>query len=400
MTDPSLIKDLFERGRRFATEGRLTEAETVLREALRLTRGRDDASEARACGNLGTFYGIHGRNFEALLLYRRALAIDRAREDWRLVVLHLANLATIYTELDLHARLQSLIQGMDDALVRLGEEDPRHRPTWERTLFARFEAALWLGDREGARALLPDLRRATKDEEPRIAAQVDLMEARLRRLEDDPAGALAAVEHGLAVADLPSSVQLDLLVERVRAAERLRDETAVRRMAEEAVNRLAAAGGDSHLVEIAITAGSRLAAALERVGGSAEHVRRAYDLAASATLERIRQLDACLRDLPELSTTTAEDHAWFAELREQFAKDQEALLRRVAPVLEAARAAGDSPLHPANDTDGLIRLCAWCCTVKTREGRWLPVAHFIPSEPNVRVTHSICPPCAERMRGR
>ncbi len=398
MSDDEHVKELMESGRHLAFEGRLEEAEAALREALRLTRGVGSAAESRACGNLGTFYGIHGRNFEALLLYRRALAIDRGRGDWRLVVLHLANMASIYCQLDLHSRLRDLIREMDEALGRLGEEAPPYPATRDRSLYARFEAACWLSDLDGARRWLDAIDQAPRvDVDPRLEAMIHYLRAELCQKAGEPKAAVQAIDEGLAVPGVPLSAQLDLLAARVRVLEKAGDAEAVLRGAADALERLEAVRSDPHLTENAIQCGGVLAGAVERAGGPPELARRAYDVAASATLERIRQLDALMRDLPELSTATREDYTWFATLRAGFAHEQKALLDRVAALLEAARHEGRSPFYEREE-EGLIRLCAWCSRVRTREDHWIPVAHFIPQEPNVRVTHSICPSCVTRLR--
>jgi len=394
-----LIKDLFVRGRRLAMDGRIQDAETVLKEALRLSRGLGTAAESRACGNLGTLYGIHGRNFEALLLYRRALAIDREREDWRLVVLHLANIAAIYVQLDLHARATDAIDELDATLPHIADDPTARQRAEDSALWVKVESAPWLGGVTNARTLLSRIREISRnDDDPRVHATVRRLDAALHREAGNHEAALGLLDEALRIEDLDPSTRLDLLLERVQALEALDRPDEARSVAIHALEGLESVAGNAQLAADSVQAGAWLAAWFEHGDDASAYAHRAYDLAASATMERIRQLDAALGDLPELSSATTEDHTWFAELRDHYAHEQRALLERVVTVLEEARRQGRSPLHAVDGDDGLIRLCAWCCTVRTAEGHWIPVAHFIPSEPRVRVTHSICPACARRLR--
>ena len=41
-----------------------------------------------------------------------------------------------------------------------------------------------------------------------------------------------------------------------------------------------------------------------------------------------------------------------------------------------------------------IPVCAWCESVRTSEGTWLPIGHYIPRDGPFELTHGICPPCA------
>lgn len=133
--------------------------------------------------------------------------------------------------------------------------------------------------------------------------------------------------------------------------------------------------------------------------GLADDAHRAYDIAATATMERIRQLDDCMRELPELAGAEDQEYAWLRDLRIQFQSQQQELLAHVADQLERARLLGDSPIHDHSAGHDLVRLCAWCGRVGTPAGQWLPVAHYVPDREDLRVTHTICDRCASRMRG-
>jgi hypothetical protein len=62
------------------------------------------------------------------------------------------------------------------------------------------------------------------------------------------------------------------------------------------------------------------------------------------------------------------------------------------------RASKDGAPFLHSPTDGLVCVCvcAWCLRVRRGEG-WLPVGHFLEGGYELRVTHGLCPDCAERL---
>jgi hypothetical protein len=100
-----------------------------------------------------------------------------------------------------------------------------------------------------------------------------------------------------------------------------------------------------------------------------------------------------VRTLPELGVLDAEDRSWMGDLRREFEADQEDLRAHAMAFLEKARLQGHSPLHAENPQDDLVRICAWCGTVRSRSDQWVPIRQYLPSDDHLKVTHSICPPC-------
>ncbi|MFV1960018.1 MAG: hypothetical protein ACC662_11475, partial [Planctomycetota bacterium] len=263
--------------------------------------------------------------------------------------------------------------------------------------FTRCELAVHDGELETARALWKRVQETWgKIPEPRVHAYLKGLETDLLRAEGRCEEAMQALEQGLETPGIPLPPELDLLVHRVRTLSRLERRGAAVRAAERALERLEEVRGDASLVAETSEYGIELAAYLHDAGAH-DLAARAYDLAASAILERIRQLDACMRDLPELSTTTDEDLDWLRDLQSRQRARQRDLLDRVGALLQEARRDGTSPFHDEATTNDLVRLCAWCGRVVTRGGNWLPVAHYIPESAGVRVTHTICPRCMTRV---
>ncbi len=126
-------------------------------------------------------------------------------------------------------------------------------------------------------------------------------------------------------------------------------------------------------------------------------LRRAYDIAGAAILERMAQLDRALRMVPELSVAEPEDRQTLERSRGRFQVQQAAVLEGVAAVLARRIHVAEAPL-PAFDRDGrYLRVCAWCRRVAMANGTWLPVGHYLPSGLPPRtpfhLSHGICPDC-------
>lgn len=137
-----------------------------------------------------------------------------------------------------------------------------------------------------------------------------------------------------------------------------------------------------------------LAELLEDPCGDLIGSKRAYDIAATAMVSRILELDRAVKEIPQLGFTDASDIAVFAESRWRFTEQQERMAQALRRMLERAARAGVEDLAPMLDPDTLGRVCAWCGKVGTPRGTWLPIAQYLPKAEPSRLTHGICPTCA------
>ena len=96
------------------------------------------------------------------------------------------------------------------------------------------------------------------------------------------------------------------------------------------------------------------------------------------------------RNVPELAVLSDEDRAWIRDLQTHYRAEQGTLLEHVAALLRRGRDDAAAFLYTGGHDRSLVRLCAWCKRVSTRDGHWLPLAHYIPSDPEILVTHGIC----------
>lgn len=127
--------------------------------------------------------------------------------------------------------------------------------------------------------------------------------------------------------------------------------------------------------------------------------RRAYEIAATAALERIRELQAFALELPHLSRASDEDRQILEEYRGRFESERALLLSALARLLEqegpATRLFGES----REDQDAAIKVCAWCQKVQGPDGIWfMPEQALLPRGP-LYVTHGICEACFRRETG-
>jgi hypothetical protein len=147
-----------------------------------------------------------------------------------------------------------------------------------------------------------------------------------------------------------------------------------------------------------VALGTRLGKRLLEASAPFEYVRRAYDLAASAALDRVAELHVCVGDLPELSDAEPADFAILAEYRERFQRQQTQMLAAVAKAFEEAVDRGEATLEALGSASAGLLVCAWCERLRSRDGVWMPVLRFLPGGTELRITHGICPACRERVR--
>jgi hypothetical protein len=87
-------------------------------------------------------------------------------------------------------------------------------------------------------------------------------------------------------------------------------------------------------------------------------------------------------------------HAWNALMRLSVFWTTAYLLSRSRFETFATRAA----LERSRRLPPIIPICAWCRKMKSAHEEWQTLEEFLSKETDVRLTHGICQPCAERLR--
>jgi len=125
----------------------------------------------------------------------------------------------------------------------------------------------------------------------------------------------------------------------------------------------------------------------------------ALDRGAICAIERIREIDRVVRDLPELSFVTIDDRALLARVRKRFSTEHRELLRALATLFERAGTAEEPWFAGLLSGDHAV-VCAWCARLRSDEGQWMPVGHLMPHDGPLRLSHGICETCLEQLYDR
>ncbi len=364
----------------------------MLEEALRLLRGVGTEIESRVCGNLGSLYAVQGRRFEAILLWRRGQEISEALGLRLLTARHGANLCGSYAALDLWSVLREALQAFADRIESFPPEE--QEGARELFLWPRVYLALHDQDLAAAETLVADFQRIHGDaEDPRTRSLSAAMRADLLAASGDREGAFEVLREAEAGPDLSLMDRVYVAYQsfhHLKEAGRL-DEA--RQRAADLLEPMEALVHETGAGDLSITLTADLAGVLAGDPAYAEAARRALDLAGTGVLRCIAELDAAARRMPELCALPAHDVAWIAELRVAYQREQQALIQRVTELTDDPRGAPLLFHETGPREDGYIRICAWCSRVAVTNGRWLPIAHFLPGGYGAPVSHGICRDC-------
>lgn len=383
------------RGRELADRGEFHAAEGVFRTLLTEARGRHTGNHARALATLTTLYGRAGRYLEAhtLGLHLATVARSVGPAADRTLAFALSRVCGALCQLRIADALEESLRELRAALDR--SPIPLSNLELEYHVAAGAHATM-VGDAARARAHIEAYRQIlgtvrAPDDVYRWA--LTMADGRVLLLEGRAAEARALVERLAADAPSPEFGRLHSLVLEVEIGASLGERARAIDAGREALARMAGVDRASFLAADYVHQGDLLARAFERLG-ELELAHEAYDRMAEAVLVSLEQVDECARWLPELGPGTSEANAPLSRARKQFLREQQALLGRVARLLERHDDSRirDLLVHP--EKDGLVVICAWCESVRTSEDVWLPIGHFVPRAGPFAVTHGLCPPCA------
>ncbi len=383
-------------GREMAEAGDLAGAEALFLDALSSVRGRRDGDEMWALRSLITLYGRAGRYFESLILSRRLA--DRARIPGAAAHLVFAyggicgSLNCLYLPELLETELHEM-----EALLSLvsGDERDSLEKEYHESSAGRAQHA---DDADAMRTHVDGFRKVMEREAsptPLDRWIATMNEAEIALLEGDPQRALLALEQVEEQKLTPRDHRLHGIPCWIRTYIALGDVTRATERAHEGLALLEEIERDSFRCSDLIHQGARIAQLMAADLEMPEAARHAYDLVAAAVVLRIAQLDEAVRHLPELGSA---DAAYAEELishRKRFVTEQRTLMARVAELMHDRQLIRDR-LGKEMPED-FIAICAWCERVRPEPDRWIPVGHFVPRNAGLRITHTLCPTCAQRM---
>lgn len=372
-------------------------AEAILRRGLSEVRGSQSRREVSACMLLSGVFRAQHREFEALVLARRASRLAERLGPPAAQAAALVHLGAALLAIGEHAAFDATASALEALLPSL---EPHETIAMRRPMLAyRAESFVERGDHDAARREI-----AVRDAMPledwlreQLAAEDAERDARMLCAEGRFGEALALVARwhrpdgprgvewfewtGVEIACRARTPQREGLAE---AAVRLLDEI------ERTGCQLLGPGG-------ALRLAASVGKALAQTPGEASPAQRAYRFAAAMMLERTRELDVCIAELGELSAAMEEDCRMLAEFRLRFVREHEAMLSTIAKSYDLPGADQPTVFHAYAAGDGRLRICAWCLQVRTPDGRELPIGHYVPDAERLAVTHGICDPCASRL---
>ena len=373
-------------------------AERSLMALLAAERGRGTAFERRACGSLAELYRRLTRDFEVLLLARRALAIIVPGTLPRQTAAMWYRLADALGGLGEWPAFRAALDEMARVLATVPADT--EIPLRRRLAVQRIRHAVRTGDLASAEREVADFERlialpAAETADPRwfdmIRASIAVQTGRL----DDARRLLDAVRARPASrAGVDPLPQYDL--EYALAAGRLDDARAVAgRMLDVVETR-----GEEFGTGSALLWASRAIEVATVHAPDPALARRAFDAAGRTILRRIAEVDHVMRLLPELSTSEPEDRAFLIASRARFQQEQARLLDGVADFFRTHLDTVADLVPRLDAMDAFVSVCAWCRRVALPDGAWLPVGHYLPRQGPLRLTHGICPECLARERSQ
>lgn len=132
-------------------------------------------------------------------------------------------------------------------------------------------------------------------------------------------------------------------------------------------------------------------------GGDVAGSLRALDLAGTAAVARLAELQHGADAGDALAVPSAEDHEILTEARHAWSEDRRTFLSAVARAIETAARSGGMDIHVLLAArEDHVTACAWCGSVRAAEDRWIPFEMYLPE--TSQLTHGACPGCAAGLR--
>ena len=368
-------------------------AEAHLRKLLRRHRKTGSLREIGVVNDLALVYQAACREFEVLVLARRAsrLAVERSYTLGSGIAF-----ARLAWALERLGEWDELERGADHLANLLPDLDLGHHPPAKRCIHAARRAVRAArGEFDAARYEHALVVAAG----PALTGDVDdafdgaLLEARIALASHLPASAANIAEHAgdRCAAGTRNWFRATTLLARALAA--VGDLGGAVRTAAPVLHALHSADarrlGPSGLL-------SFTAAMCEALGD--DPAATPFHAASSELLlARISEIQGCVAEIEELSDAAEEDRAILARHRTHFVIEQRLALQAIARIHDESHGAERPEQLERLTEDGRLRICAWCLTMRNAIGRVLPIGHLIPGSIRLGVTHGICDDCRARV---
>ena len=382
------------------TQGNGEAAEERYRRGLAIAFGSETKTERSACLNYALICVNEGRVFETLALAARARDLAARHGAWEQLALAHAYAARALAELDEWEASERELTLAEELLPRLSG---RYEAYVGRVL-ALHRLPFAEHERDAARVVsLCAAVIATLDADDEIGRAHLAVLADCYRLPSDEA--LAALEHALARFSFPVDLEgpMRVLEVELHAREGRFDAAfAAARVCLESLRRRRrdwVAVPQATCSSLQFRQGRQLLRRLDAIAehdGAADLYRETLDLVSELTLHNIWDLDAFLRQLPQVKLTDPHYIAALERFRERSLADFALLLDGLAARLDI-----EATTVPESDSrERQICICAWCHRLRGPDRLWLPLDDFEPPSAMSTITHGMCQECAASVQER
>lgn len=393
--DPALL-DAVHEAQALGDAGALGDAERILLDLVPTARELGTDNELYVFGTLMVVYSRSGRHFEALVLARtlaeRAIAVESYDGAANLYAAYCAELL----ELDARDLMPAALERLAGVLAELPDDEALNAR--EEYSHARCGLALLEGDEAEARAQcaafaaidIPDETRPWRKE-----LLVAMVHAEVEAVFGHHDLALQWLARADAIDHPERRVRLGQQLMEVELALGLGDLTRAREAAARTLAHLRELQDDVALASERIRVGAQLAAWSEGPLEDPRQAQSCFDLTTAAVFQRMAQLEASIRQLPELGLEDTDEATLLIDLRKRFTREQGELMKKVARFLQLQP--DFQPAVDLGDAKGHVVICAWCERLRAEDHTWLPIGHLVPRDGPLRISHGICPDCSKRL---
>ncbi|MCE9635011.1 MAG: hypothetical protein K8T90_04830 [Planctomycetes bacterium] len=370
--------------------GEVTTAERHLRSLLARHRRSGSPREIGVLNDLALVYQSSQREFETLVLARCALDVATAQDAPLGIAVARARMMWALERLE----EWSALEAQADSMLRLLPDlDACHHGPALRAVHTALRA-IRMGHRDwdGARLQHAQIVTAGPPASPETDDAFDgaMLEAQIAVASGRPADAAAIALPASSAQPVGTRRWLtatDLLVRSAAAAGGPRSAIGTAMELHVAITSPhAARHGVSSLLAIATGVGVALG----------EHPTAAlfFETASELLVRRVEEIRECVSSVEELSRTAEQERAMLARHRTRYVADHRRALAAIAQIYDDPGVPRPPQIERLADHDR-IRICAWCLTMRTPDGRTLPIGHLLPDSARLGVTHGICDDCRD-----